>query len=54
MVNDPHDEFEKESISQDDEKEESQEIPEAKKQKVEKVKSASGTFIVTDNTEAKS
>ena len=38
----------------DDETEESQELPEAKKQKVEKVKSASGTFIVTDNTEAKS
>ena len=36
------------------ETEESQELPEAKKQKVEKVKSASGTFIVTDNTEAKS
>ena len=36
-----------------DETEESQELPEAKKQKVEKVKSASGTFIVTD-TEAKS
>ena len=35
------------------ETEESQELPEAKKQKVEKVKSASGTFIVTD-TEAKS
>ena len=38
---------------ENDETEESQKLPEAKKQKVEKVKSASGTFIVTD-TEAKS